>query len=143
MKTVLTDNLKLFVYFDLIFIPQDDAKEEEISNNRRYIPPVWSSPQIIRKLTPTFRRKLKPAAAQWNDNNRSCEQSFLIRWCLTWAASLAEEHIPLFVKQDQLHYRCDWNCDNFVNSVCLVSQSSQDQQVYRFKFKTSGINHES
>ena len=73
----MTNSSQLFIYLVLIFIPKDDAKEDEVSN-RRYIPSVWSSPQIIRKLTPTFRRKLRPAA-QWAEDNSNYDKTFIIR----------------------------------------------------------------
>ena len=36
---------------------QDDCEGEEGTSCRRYIPPLWSSPHLIRRLTPTLGRK--------------------------------------------------------------------------------------
>ena len=37
---------------------QDEEAPE--SSCRRYIPPLWSSPKLLRKMTPKLKRKSKP-----------------------------------------------------------------------------------
>ena len=82
--------IKLSFFSKHAYYFQNDSDEDSFNNDRygsgRYVPSVWSSPHVIRKLTPKLRRKLGPT-----ENN-----TFMIR-CKLELPQIAE-----FSKQNEI-----------------------------------------
>ena len=47
------------VFIPLLILAFQDEEPPE-ANCRRYIPPLWTSPKLLKKITPKLKRKSKP-----------------------------------------------------------------------------------